>query len=107
MTAGSAPVGWAEGDGMTSRAVLRGHMYKDPDSRRPEAATANGFANETDRDGGDGARHQQRSSKTSPWSARRAGTSKTRKPRVGRLIIQRSRVQIPPPATKARGPVPN
>jgi len=36
------------------------------------------------------------------WSARRGGTPETGETRVVRLITQRSRVQIPPPATSFR-----
>src|SRR5689334_18180485 len=58
---------------------------------------ANGFANETARDGGDDMIHRRRSARPFAWSARRGGTSETGETSVVVLITQRSRVQIPPP----------
>src|SRR5205807_4050371 len=64
---------------------------------RSATVWANGFANETPRDGGDEARHRRRSARPFAWSARRARTSETGETCVVWLITQRSRVQIPPP----------
>ena len=58
---------------------------------------ANGFANETLRDGGDGMGCGGQAPPPIPWPTRRTETPETRETRVVVLITQRSRVQIPPP----------
>src|SRR6185312_12087777 len=58
---------------------------------------ANGFANETVRDGGDDARHRRRSRGFSPDQRDEAERLRRWETRVVVLITQRSRVQIPPP----------
>jgi hypothetical protein len=69
---------------------------------RPECASANGFANQTGRDGGDNVRHRRRLPRPSP-SQRDAPERRRRgETRVVWLITRMSRVQIPP-ATKVRG----
>jgi hypothetical protein len=67
---------------------------QDPESSRPECASANGFANETGRNRGDDVRHRRRSVRPSPGQRDAPETGETR---VVWLITQRSRVQIPPP----------
>ena len=69
---------------------------------------ANGFANETVRDGGDDARHRRRSRGFSPDQRDEAERLRRWETRVVVLITQRSRVQIPPPLLVFRrsGPFP-
>src|SRR5262245_24903605 len=61
-------------------------------SSRPVSASANGFANETDRDGG----RRRETPATLPevfaWSARRTGMPDTGETCIAMLITQRSRV---------------
>ena len=87
--------------------VARGYALEDAESIRPEYASANGFANETGRDGGDDARHRRRLARPSAWSARRGGTSETL--RDARRMAHNPEVEgsNPSPATKARGPLSN
>lgn len=62
---------------------------QDPESSRPESASANGFANETGRDGGRRRETPGTLMEAFAWSARRAGTSETRETCVVVLITQR------------------
>ena len=79
-----------------------GYTLEGPESSRPECASANGFANETGRDGGDDVRHRRRPARPSPGQrdVLNVGDGETR---VVWLITQRSRVQIPPPLLVSAG----
>jgi len=75
---------------------------KDPRSSRPGSASANGFANETGRDGGDNARHRRRPARPSPGQrdARNAGDRGDVRRSAHNPEVEGSN---PSPATKARG----
>ncbi len=60
-----------------------------PGNSRSGNGSANGFANETVRDGGDATADQRQRPVPLPWSVRRSGMAETRKTCVVLLITQR------------------
>jgi hypothetical protein len=91
LSVGAPSKGWDE--------ALNGHV---------SMGMANGFANETVRDGGDDARHRRRSRGLSPDQRDETERLRRWETRVVALITQRSRVQIPPPllVSAVQGPFP-